>query len=100
MELFDGDTGRGCRVGDVAHEPFELEHPGQTVLRPHRGRQHAAVVVDEDEFHLMTDYGVDARIDQPLLHPLQRSATAVRIRRTVLVEESARGPSQSVTEDS
>jgi hypothetical protein len=34
VELFDGDTGTGCGVRDVADEAFEFEHPGQAVLRP------------------------------------------------------------------
>ena len=47
----------------------------------------------------MADHRVDAGFGQPLLDPVQHAAAAVRVSRTVLIEESARGPSQSVAED-
>ena len=54
---------------------------------------------DEDELHLVADQRVDAGCGQPLLDPAQRAAAAVRVRRAVLIEESAWGPGQSVAED-
>ncbi len=89
---------RGCGVGDVTHEAFEFQHPGQAVLRPQVGRQPTAVGADEEELHLVADHRVDAGVGQPLLDPPQRTAAAVRVRRAVLIEESARGPSQSVAQ--
>ena len=52
----------GRRVGHISHEAFELQHPGQPILRPQVRRQLTAVGPDEDELHLMADHRVDAGI--------------------------------------
>jgi hypothetical protein len=80
MELFDCDAGSTRRVGDVTHKTFELQHAGQTVLRPQMRRQRTAVRPDEDELHLVAHHRVDAGIGEPVLHPAQRAAAAVRVR--------------------
>ncbi len=54
---------------------------------------------DEHELHLVADQRLDSGIGQPRLNPAQRTAGAVGIRRTVLSEERAWRPGQSVAED-
>ena len=85
--------------GHVSHEPLELEHAGQPVLRPQVGGQPTAVGPDEQELHLVADERVDSGVGQPAFDAAQRPAAAVGVRSAVLVEESAWRPSQSVTED-
>lgn len=99
MELLDRDSGAVGRIRDVADESLEFEHPGQPVLRPQQRRQPATVGRDQHELHLMPDECGEAGSVQTVLHPLQHTAAAVRVERSVLVVEGRWGPSESVTQD-
>ena len=99
MELFDRHARIRRGVGDIPDEPFELEHSRKSVLRPQMRGKLAAVGSDEHELHLVPDHCVDTRVRQSCLDPAQSSATAIGIRRAVLIEESAGRPAQSVAEN-